>query len=169
MKRSLSYLNWSLRRLKWMSLCSFLLAAAAVAVFLWFPKYTVQSDGSELLQVPAVLTGMNCDAGADHKGIIYLKTSLSTEWLPFQERQLCDNTQALYAFLNKENQIIFFVETKVGDFLIHGLRSSATNKKLLWPENNIILMSKWNATPLVLAFVFFLLCVMFWRAYRERV
>jgi len=169
MKKSLSYLNWSPRRLKWSSLCSFLLAAVAVAVFVFFPKYTKQSDGSDLLQVPAMLTGMQCDAGADHKGLIYLKTSLSTEWLPFQYRQLCENTQDLYAFLNRENQLIFFVETKVGDFLIHGLRTSATNKKLLWPEDNIVLMTKWNALPLVVSFAFFLLCVMFWRAYRESI
>lgn len=75
MKKSLSYLNWSPLRLKWSSLFSFLLAAAAVAVFVFFPKYTKQSDGSDLLQVPAVLSGMNCDADLGGKGIIYLKSS----------------------------------------------------------------------------------------------
>lgn len=168
MKQSLSYLNWSPRRLKWSSLVSFLLMAAAVAVFVWFPKYTVQSDGSDLLQVPAVLSGMNCDPGADRKGIIYLRSSLSTEWLPLQERQDCDNTQQLYGFLNKENQLIFFIENKVGDFLIHGVRTSATNKKLLWPQDNIIVMHKWNSLPLVLAFVFLVCGGMFWRAYIQR-
>ncbi|WP_127020128.1 hypothetical protein [Rheinheimera mangrovi] len=168
MKISLSYLNWSQRRLKWSSLCSFLLTAAAVAVFVFFPKYTVESDGSDLLQVPAVLSGMNCDADLGGKGIIYLRSSLSTEWLPLQDRQDCDNTQQLYGFLNKENQLIFFIENKVGDFLIHGVRTSATNKKLLWPENNIIVMNKWNSLPLVLAFVFFVCGVMFWRAYAQR-
>ena len=168
MKKSLSYLNWSLQRLKWTSLFSFLLAAAAVAVFVFFPKYTKQSDGSDLLQVPAVLSGMQCDAGADRKGIIYLRSSLSTEWLPLQGRQDCDNTQQLYGFLNRENQLIFFIENKVGDFLIHGVRTSATNKKLLWPEDNIIVMNKWNSLPLVLAFVFFVCGVMFWRAYAQR-
>lgn len=168
MKKSLSYLNWSQRRLKWSSVVSFLLTAAAVAVFVWFPKYTVQSDGSDLLQVPGILTGMNCDPGVDGTGIIYLKSSLSNEWLPLQERQDCDNTQQLYGFLNKENQLIFFIENKVGDFLIHGVRSSATNKKLLWPKDNIILMNKWNSLPLVLAFVFFVCGVMFWRAHLQR-
>lgn len=168
MKKSLSYLNWSLQRLKWTSLFSFLLAAAAVAVFVFFPKYTKQSDGSDLLQVPAVLSGMNCDADLGGKGIIYLKSSLSTEWLPLQGRQDCDNTQQLYGFLNRENQLIFFIENKVGDFLIHGVRTSATNKKLLWPEDNIIVMNKWNSLPLVLAFVFFVCGVMFWRAYAQR-
>jgi hypothetical protein len=169
MKKSLSYLNWGVARFKWMSLLSMALMLAAVAFFVSFPKYNVKTDGADLLQVPAVLTGMSCDAGADRKGIIYLKTSLSTEWLPVQERQLCDNTQALYAFLNRENQLIFFIETKVGDFLIHGLRSSATNKKLLWPENNIFVLTKWNAFPLVLAFLSLVLAIMFWRAYKERV
>jgi len=61
-----------------------------------------------------------------------------------------------------------FIENKVGDFLIHGVRTSATNKKLLWPENNIIVMNKWNSLPLVLAFVFFVCGVMFWRAYAQR-
>lgn len=168
MKKSLSYLNWSYRRLKWTSLFSFVLTAAAVAVFVFFPKYTLQSDGSDLLQVPAVLSGMQCDPGADRKGIIYLRSSLSTEWLPLQERQDCDNTQQLYGFLNKENQLIFFIENKVGDFLIHGVRTSATNKKLLWPEDNIIVMHKWNSLPLVLAFVFLVCAVMFWRAYAQR-
>ena len=168
MKKSLSYLNWSLAQLKWTSLGSFVLAAAAVAVFVFFPKYTVQSDGSDLLQVPSVLSGMNCDADLTGKGIIYLKSSLSTEWLPLQGRQDCDNTQQLYGFLNRENQLIFFIENKVGDFLIHGVRTSATNKKLLWPENNIIVMNKWNSLPLVLAFVFFVCGVMFWRAYAQR-
>jgi hypothetical protein len=168
MKKSLSYLNWSPRRLKWGGLFSFLLAAAAAAVFVLFPKYTVQSDGSDLLQVPAVLTGMNCDADLGGKGIIYLKSSLSTEWLPLQGRQDCDNTQPLYGFLNRENQLIFFIENKVGDFLIHGVRSSATNKKLLWPEDNIVVMNKWNSLPLVLAFMFLACGVMFWRAYAQR-
>ncbi|MBY0418632.1 MAG: hypothetical protein K2W88_11305 [Pararheinheimera sp.] len=168
MKKSLSYLNWSPRRLKWSSLFSFLLTAAAVAVFVFFPKYSVKSDGSDLLQVPAVLSGMQCDAGADRKGIIYLKSSLSTEWLPLQGRQDCDNTQQLYGFLNRENQLIFFIENKVGDFLIHGVRTSATNKKLLWPEDNIIVMQKWNSLPLVLAFMFLVCGVMFWRAYKQR-
>ncbi len=151
-----------------MSLCCFVFTAMAVAVFVWFPKYTVHSDGSDLLQVPAVLKGMNCDAGADRKGIIYLRSSLSTEWLPLQDRQDCDNIHALYGFLNKENQLIFFIENKVGNFLIHGVRSSATNKKLLWPENGIIVMHKWNSLPPVLAFLFFVCAVMFWRAYAQR-
>lgn len=168
MEKSLSYLNWSLGQLKWTSLGSFVLAAAAVAAFVFFPKYTVQSDGSDLLQVPAVLSGMNCDADLGGKGTIYLKTSLSTEWLPLQGRQDCDNTQQLYGFLNRENQLIFFIENKVGDFLIHGVRTAATNKKLLWPDNNIIVMNKWNSLPLVLAFVFFVCGVMFWRAYAQR-
>ncbi len=167
MKKSLSYLNWSQGRLKWSGLVSFVMAALAVAVFVYFPKYTVQSDGSDLLQVPAILSGMQCDAGADRKGIIYLRSSLSTEWLPVQGRQDCDNTHQLYGFLNKDNQLIFFIENKVGDFLIHGVRTAATNKKLLWPEDNIIVMTKWNSLPLVLAFLFLICGVMFWRAYAQ--
>lgn len=77
---------------------------------------------------------MNCDADLGGKGIIYLKSSLSTEWLPLQGRQDCDNTQQLYGFLNKENQLIFFIENKVGDFLIHGVRTSATNKSCYGPK-----------------------------------